>query len=324
MNIRDIVKDKKVNLFGIVSQMVEKETSTKTSTFVDLLFEDKSGSIDVKIWDTNLETLAANGVENGKLVKIRGTVGEWNEKKQIVVEKKGQNILIRAVTDEDNVDINDYIKAAPISPETMLEELNVLVKEFEDKTLKFICSRILKDHEEKLLYYPGAQKLHHAIKGGLLYHMYTMMKLAIPMVNVYPQLNKELLISGVIIHDIGKTVELESDENGKSSGYTNNGYLLGHIIEGIKIINNIVSTTKTQLDLDTILLLEHMIASHHFEETWGAYQKPAFLEAEILHYLDMIDSRMDMFQTITQSLEEDSFSDGKWTLSGRRIYRHKL
>lgn len=322
LNISNLVIGETVDLFGIVSKVEQKKTSNNSS-YVNGLIEDKSGKVEIKIWDIELKDLG--DIDNGDFVKIRGIVGEWNEQKQITIENPKNKVpFIRKVNERDGVNINDFIKCSPIDPQIMWNFLNDLVSKFKNHTLKTVCSKVLEDYKKEFLYYPGAQTVHHAVKGGLLQHTYMIVKSAIAMADIYTDLNKELLIGGAIVHDIGKIVEIDTNENGSSSGYTKKGYLLGHMIEGIKIINYIVSNEKTEIDPEVIVLLEHMIASHHFEESWGAYQKPAFLEAEILHHLDMIDSRLDIILSITEQLDENDFSNPTRYLSSRRIFKHNL
>lgn len=325
MQIKDLKVGEKVDLFGLITTIKEK-VDTNKKKYLDLLLEDKTGSVYVKFWQTSLEDLMTFGdFECGKLVKIRATVDKWQENKQLIPEKspKDNKIpLIRLANEDDGVNVEDYVKCAPIESKLMLENLFDIIKDFENETLKVVCDKVLTENEEKLIYFPGAQIIHHAMKGGLLYHIHTMVQLAIPIGDRYPNINKELLLSGVIVHDIGKLSELDSDTNGKVANYTKEGSLLGHTIQGIKMLNTLIR--DLEVDYDTILLLEHMIASHHFDETWGAYQKPAFVEAEILHHLDMIDSRASMIAEITDNLETNEFSESMSYLNKRKIFRHAL
>lgn len=325
--IKDLKTGEMVELYGVVS-VFEERTKTDNSKYVELRVEDKSGTIDGKIWDISIKDLPQ--IEVGKLVKIRGLIKEWNSKKQLHIQKhpSTNKPLIRLTTEEDGVSIDDYLKCAPIETKLMLEDLKNVINNFSNEDIKLICAKFVEEYKNELLCYPGAQNLHHSVKGGLLYHIHTMLNVATPIADNYPNINNDLLFAGVILHDIGKIRELDVDENGKASKYTDEGYLLGHTIQGIKMLNEIVFSINTErdvkLDKSVVLLLEHMIASHHFDEMWGAYQKPAFLEAEILHHLDMIDSRVNMVNNVTETLEPNTFSERQWFLNERRIYKHSL
>ncbi len=314
-NIKNLVSRERVDLFGLVSSIKER-TKANGGLYIDLRLEDMTGSVDGKIWDKALADFP--GIIVGSLVKVRANVNEWNGKNQLNIQN------IRLATEEDNVKIDDFIKGPPLAIEAMMKDILAIVGKFESKTLKSICLAFFEKNEDQLSYFPAAQMVHHAMKGGLLYHIHTMMKLALVISERYPHVNRELLISGTLLHDMGKLKEMASDKNGKVSGYTKDGRLLGHIIQGIIMLHDTAKDLRDkglELDEESIVLLEHMIASHHYEEAWGALQKPAFLEAEMLHHIDLIDSKINIFENILDNLEEDSFSDSQWSLGGRTIYK---
>jgi len=139
---------------------------------------------------------------------------------------------------------------------------------------------------------------------------------------IYVGLNKDLLFAGVILHDIAKTAEMNASELGIVSEYTVEGELLGHIIQGIKMIDQ--TATQIGADPEISLLLQHMILSHHYEPEYGSPKRPMIPEAEILHHLDMIDARMFDMQKVLGNVEEGKLSEKVWLLNNRKLYKSSI
>ncbi|MDO4518356.1 MAG: HD domain-containing protein, partial [Bacillota bacterium] len=137
--------------------------------------------------------------------------------------------------------------------------------------------------------------------------------------SVYEYLNRDLLVSGVILHDIEKIREIQSDINGVSSGYTPEGNLLGHLVLGVRELEKLC--IEMGIDREKSMMLEHMILSHHYEPEWGSPIRPQFPEAEVLHYLDIIDARLYDMRDAVSNVEPGNFSEKVWTLDNRRIYK---
>ena len=192
-------------------------------------------------------------------------------------------------------------------------------EEMEDEDLRKLCVRLLEENQERLMYYPAATKNHHAELAGLLYHMKRMLMTAERICEVYQNLNRDLVMAGVIIHDMEKLNEIEADTRGMSTGYSFEGQLLGHLVQGIKSIDRLAE--ELGINKEKTIMLEHMILSHHYEPDFGSPKKPLFPEAEILHYLDMIDARMYDMQEALESTSPGDFSDRVWTLDNRRLYK---
>ena len=191
--------------------------------------------------------------------------------------------------------MEDFVQSAPHNSQWMYNEVLKYLEKIDNTDINIIAETILEAKKEKLMYYPAAKSNHHAIRGGLLYHTLTMLKLGEKLLEVYPQLNKDLLFGGIILHDIAKVEEMDANELGIVSDYNLEGKLLGHIIQGIKEINKVGEEVGAQPEI--ILLLEHMVLSHHYEPEFGSPKKPLIPEAELLHFLDLIDARMyDMIQ----------------------------
>lgn len=297
--------------FMITSVEIRRGSTGKE--YLDLVLTDSTGDVPGKKWSVDLPD---RNLKVGDLVKARFEVTDFNGQTQIKVEK------IRITNEEDNLDITDYVKHAPEDTIDMYEEILGYAKSIKDDELKSVALKVLEDNKEKLLYYPAAKKNHHAMYGGLLYHMVRMLRLGIKMCEVYTNLRCDLVVCGVIIHDIEKVNEIVSDENGVSSDYSLEGNLLGHIIMGVKTIDRIC--LELGINDEKRLMLDHMILSHHYEPDFGSPKKPLFPEAEALHYLDMIDAKMFDIEDAYDKASEGEFSDKIWTLDNRKIYHDTL
>lgn len=284
----------------------------KGTDYVDFVLADSEGEGVAKLWDYNR---AVHGEFNtGDIIKVRGSVVLWKDAEQLKIEK------IRKATPEDAVNMGDLIPCAPFDPEWLYEELYQLTETFKDNDLKRIVQYLLKTNKEKLLYYPAAVKLHHATRGGLLHHSWSIVQLASHVAEQYPLLNTDLLYAGAILHDIGKLYEIDSNELGMASNYTNAGQLLGHINIGV----NIIAKTAELLDIPehTALLLEHMLLSHHGTAEFGSPKPPMFPEAEVLSDLDLMDSRLyEMFSAL-ENVQPRGFTERQWALENRQLYNH--
>ena len=299
--------------YFIVKTVAVKVGSNKKA-YLDLLLADKTGEISAKKWDIADEELPGlQKIKEGSVIKVKALVTEWNGMKQLRVSR------IRQTSAEDNIVMMDYIKAAPEDAEEMYGYIRGKAEAFCDIDLRNICLKLLDDNREKLMYYPAAQKNHHAEMAGLLYHVKRMLMMAERACEVYTNLNRELVMAGVILHDMEKINEIESNELGISTGYSFEGKMLGHLIQGVKTIDRLAS--QFGVSKEKAVMLEHMILSHHYEPVFGSPKKPLFPEAEMLHYLDMIDAKMFDMQEAVEKTEPGHFSDRVWTLDNRTIYR---
>ncbi|NLY18237.1 MAG: HD domain-containing protein [Clostridiaceae bacterium] len=289
-----------------------KEASNKKQ-YIALIFIDSTGEISGKIWDVN-ETLY-NSLNLNKLYKIYAKVDSWKETLQLNI------IKIQLAEQSIQNRIAEFVPSAPLPPEVMLREVYSYASKIDNTDIRRLVLKLLKDKEDKLLFYPAARSLHHSVRSGLLYHIVRMLKVAEKLKDVYDEINIGLLYAGVLIHDLAKIGELESDELGFSE-YSKEGQLLGHLLMGIRDIE--ISGRELGISSEVILLLQHMVAGHHYEPEYGSPKKPMFLEAELLHYIDMIDARVYDYDNILKNIEKGSFSEPVWSLDRRRLYKIDL
>lgn len=298
-----------------MTKAVSLKTGSNGKQYLDLVLGDCSGEINGKKWDiSDDESVTLGQIKEGDVIKVRGLVTEWNGIKQLRVGK------IRKYDPQiDHLDMNDYVKAAPEPAEDMYNFIMAKAISIKDDDLKSMAVKFLKDNKEKLLYWPGAMRNHHAEMAGLLYHIKRMLMLGERACEVYPMLKKDWVVCGVILHDMEKLNELQSNELGVSPGYSFEGKLLGHIAQGVKAIEKM--GTELGLPEEKKIMLEHMILSHHYEPDFGSPVKPVFPEAEILHYLDMLDAKLFDFEDALAPVKPGEFSERVRTLDGRMLYK---
>ena len=310
---------KKINKFQIgetidgfyLVKTVSVKTSSNNKSFLDLNLADKTGEINAKLWDSTKED--ENQFTEGSLIKVRGNVSEWQGKLQLKIMR------IRLADESDCLILDEYIPTAPLESDVMYERISDYIEQISNKDIYNIVSYMFKENKERLMFYPAAKSNHHAMHGGLLYHILTMLRMAENYCEIYTFLDKGLLFAGVILHDMAKLEEMNSNELGIVSAYTSEGELLGHIIQGIKTIE--IVANKVDADKEITTLLQHMILTHHYEPEFGSPKRPMIPEAEILHYLDVVDARMfDMKKTL-DNIKPRAFSDKVWTLHSRKLYK---
>lgn len=287
-------------------------TTKNNSQFIKLTLSDSDyNEVTSFLWNATEEDI--NNFTQGKLVEVSGKGKTFNDLLQLDIQK------IRNTNIGDDVDISDFIEVAPESSENMYSELLSVIDNFENEDIKNITRKSLENRKEKLEYFPAAKSVHHAMKGGLLYHTLSMLRLAKAIAELYPNLNTDLLYSGVILHDLGKTDEMISDEMGNVSDYSTKGKLLGHISTQISELETLAKELGT--DEEVLMLLQHMILSHHYEPEYGSPKKPMFPEAEVLHHVDMIDARMNSMGKVQKNLQPGTFSERQPMLDGISLYK---
>lgn len=293
----------------IKSQTVK--TSANGSRYFNMTLTDRDfNGMNAKMWD--VKPVDEDEFTEGNLVKVKAKVQEYNNNLQIIVNR------MRLTNEGDDVDINDFVESAPADIQGMYNDLIDTINSFQNKDLKLLVGTMIQDKRDALMYFPAAKRMHHAYKGGLLYHTWSMLRDAKALAPLYPFLDAELLYAGVMLHDLGKSVEMLSDANGSVSDYSKEGKLLGHIITGVVAIDEYGKKLGT--DPELVLQLKHMVLSHHYEPEFGSPTKPMFAEAEMLHYLDVIDARMNTMEKIQANTKPGGFSEKVWGLEGIQVY----
>ncbi len=314
--IADLAGFEEGKIFDGFFLLLSRQTrSTKTNKpYLNLILCDKTGQLEGRIWDPG-DPRIAKDVERGDIVKARGSVSRFDDRMQMKVEQ-----IRRAAAGE--VDKADLMPATTCDVDAMWREVLDFVESFTEPNLKLLLTTILGNVELAQAYReaPAARQLHHAWLGGLLEHVISLLRLADRVVPNYPILHRDLVLTGVILHDIGKVRELAWDVGFE---YTVEGTLLGHIQMGTELVQQtIAGLPGFPPRLKT--LVEHLILSHHGKLEFGSPKLPMIPEALVLNFLDDLDAKM---QAVTGEFEKcardgkaaDELTGKVWSLDQRQL-----
>ncbi len=313
--IRALKDGEIMNFIVLVSKLTEK-LSKNGNLYTALSVFDGTTSTDVNMFETR-DALYQRGLVKGSILNMQ-------------LEKKGQfyNIKDWSFNTDPSISIENFKKKAPIDCNDTFNYLISLLdyvdpdKECTNpqyRSLAFLTKNLLRKYEPQIKKSSAAVTMHHNYLGGLVHHTFRMVQMAMSACEIYTMLNKELLVCGTILHDIGKIYAYNTSDIGDTE-MSVQGRLLEHHILGIKIIDEEVRLNP--YNYESLAMLEHMIASHHGKPEWGAVVTPAFPEAAMLHLIDMIDSRMNMFEEAYPGQEEGTVSDSKvFGLENSYIYK---
>lgn len=273
--------------------------------YMNLKFMDKSGDIDGKLWD-NVDQLDKQFVK-GDFVKVRGTGSLYMGKMQLVAKEIGR-------VDESAVNLADFVPVSPIPQEEMQVELAQFIGSITNRHLKQLMERFSNDSRFMAAYCkaPAAKGMHHVYIGGLLEHSLSVARLVDAVAPLYPALDRDLLLVGALLHDMGKVAELCYE---RAFEYSDEGRLLGHISIGLEMLTGKIGTIDN-FPPGLAMLLKHLILSHHGEYEYGSPKRPKTLEATVLHYLDDMDSKIN---GISSHIAKETPKESHWT-SHHRLY----
>lgn len=294
----------------VILKKCEIKKTKNGATYLDIVIADKDGEMSGKWWDCPL----AEVFQPDSIVKIRGVVEQYNGRDQFRVSQ------MRPTNSDDKYDMADLVPATEVGGEQLFNMIRAKVSAFNDTELKAIVLNIIDKKKDKLIIHPAAFRLHHAMVGGLMYHTMSMVQLAEAVSKVYPNVNRELLLSGVVLHDVAKTWELETAPTGLVKGYSVEGELIGHLVKGAMYVAD--TAKELGIDSEKVTLLEHMIISHHGVPEYGAAVRPMFLEAEILSTIDALDATIFEINSACSKVNTGEFTDRQWALDNRKLYNH--
>lgn len=310
MKIKDFNERDKVNVPLLVVGVV-KGVSNNGSPYMSLNLQDNTGNIDGKLWAVSDEL--SNKLKAGHIVEVSGDVIKYKNSLQL----KLHSVEIKNIK---NYQLNEFIITSQISKDELSQKINGYIESIQDSILHDVVKETIQSVEKEFFVYPAASKNHHEFVGGLATHTLEMCQLADGIVNQYPSINKDLLISGILVHDVCKVEEYVSPVVVE---YSMEGKLLGHISMAQAKVYEIAKSMGHQ-DSEQVTLLRHMILSHHGEYEYGSPVKPMILEAELLNIIDNLSARVYMFEKNTNSLEVGEFSTRVFSLEGRSIYKPKF
>ncbi|MBG9984085.1 HD domain-containing protein [Aerococcaceae bacterium DSM 111022] len=306
----DVEQGAQFGIFVLI-KAADLRTARNGNPFIAFRFQDKSGAMDGMFWSATPEQIET--FQAGRVVFLKGRRDTYNGTPQVKIEA-----LRLAESDEPN-DPKLYVESIEESADDLREALNDFMYRIHEPNISRVVRRIVQEHNEDFFAYPAAKRMHHAVAGGLSLHTVTMLRIADQLVKIYPELNESLLFGGIILHDIGKTIELSGV---LSTEYTLRGKLQGHII----IMDELIDRASIQLGInpdenEPIILLKHVVLAHHGKQEYGSPVLPQLMEAEIIHYIDDMDAKMNMISSALGQTEKGDFSAQIFALDRRQIYK---
>lgn len=300
-----------VEFTAMISHVVAGKTNgAHKANYLSITFQDDTGIIDAKLWNANEKQMTQ--LKDGCVVKGKGDIIKYGQNKQMKV------ISIDDISYDQTLQIQ-YLKTAPLDKDDMIKELYQYIDKITNQKINQIVKYLYNQNIDKLKIYPAASKNHHEFVSGLAYHTLSMMKVGEVLIQVYPQLNKDLIYGGILLHDLGKTIELSGPV---VPTYTIEGKLLGHISIASSMIKEAANELK--IDGEEVILLQHMILSHHGKNEFGSPVLPQIREAEIISLIDNIDARMNMMDKVLETTEDGEFSRREFALENRMFYKPKM
>jgi len=300
--------------YYLLKELEVKQTSSiPTKEYFDIVLSDSSGQIAAKFWDVTLQDKETFNAMD--LVKVQGSVQNYREKPQVKINK------MRKVTEKDGISLTEFVRSAPIRAVDLMQTIKNTISGIKDRGIKEIVLFCVTKVEDKLMDYPAAKSHHHAYFAGLAYHIVRMLEIGEFLVRQRPFLNMDMIKAGIILHDIAKPEEMIA-QLGIVREYSNQGKLIGHIVMASNWITEAAIHLGINLDSELVLGLKHLVLSHHNLGEWGSPVQPQTAEAVALHYIDVLDAKLQMVEDAL----ENTPSTEKWTttirgLENKAIYR---
>jgi 3'-5' exoribonuclease len=284
--------------------------------YLQLELRDKSGSVGARLWNATEEL--ARTFEPGDFLRVRGKTQIFQGSLQIILTHID-------VLDPHRVEAEDFLPQSSQNVSKLMARLREVLLGMRNPHLRALveCFLIDDDFVRKFTMAPAGIKNHHAFQGGLLEHVVTILNIADRIIDLYPEIDRDLLLTGIFLHDIGKVDELAYD---RAFAYTDEGQLVGHLVMGVEMLRDKVERTEKltgdSFPPELLLRLKHMIVSHHGSYEFGSPKLPMTLEAVALHYLDNLDAKI---HTFSREIRDDPSRDSSWTpfqqSLGRRLYK---
>lgn len=307
--IYDYAVDENVELFVLIKS-AEVRLAKNGKKFIAFNFSDSSGEISAKFWDASEDDIA--NFKPGQVVLLKGKREVYKNNPQIKIYH------MRQTTEEEPMNPELFVKTAPVPKDDMEKEINQALFEITNPNWNRVVRYLLREHHDAFFSFPAAKKNHHAFDGGLAYHTLSMLRLAHSVAKQYSDvINAPLLYAGALLHDLGKTIELSGPVATK---YTLEGNLIGHIVLVDEEIVKACQHLKIDLASEDMILLRHMILSHHGLLEYGSPVRPHLIEAEVLHQIDELDASIQMLKGALNHTEPGNFSERIFGMDGRNFY----
>jgi len=280
--------------------------------YLQLELSDRTGAIDARLW--NATEAIYKTFDPGDYVRVEGTAQLFQGAVQIIAKRVTK-------VDSEEVDEDEFSMLPAVEVDKLVRRMDEMLRGMSDPHLKNLAECFLMDERfmDKFSRAPAGVKNHHAFNGGLLQHVVNLMEVVLKIAPCYPQIDRDLLLCGAFLHDIGKIEELSYDQG---FAYTDEGQLLGHLVIAVGMLDQKVGDAEKlagdPIPEETVLRVKHMLVSHHGRYEFGSPKLPMTLEAMALHFLDNLDSKISSFD---QLMREDPNVDSPWTFYHANIDR---
>lgn len=308
----DIQTGEDFNLFLLIKS-AEVKIARNGNPFIAFSFQDQSGSMDGMYWSATDEEVAK--FQTGKVVFVRGMRDSYQGKSQVKIKQ------LRLAEEGEPNDPALYLERVEVKREDIKREIDEAIFLIREPNIVRIVHKILNTVEEDFYSYPAAKRFHHAMVGGLSFHTVSMLRIAKSLLKIYPDLNASLLIAGIILHDIGKTIELSGPI---STEYTLKGKMMGHIVIMSELIDQACREININPEMESIVLLKHVVLAHHGKLEFGSPVVPQIVEAELIHQIDLMDANLNMMLSETAKVEGGEFTEPIFALDRRQFYKPKF
>jgi 3'-5' exoribonuclease len=284
----------------------------KGDLYIQVELRDRTGSISARLWNAGEQLFRT--FDEGDFLQVRGKVQLFQGSLQMILSQ------LERVTAE-RVSLHDFLPQTEHDVSKLLERLRTTLRRLGSPHLRALVECFLMDEEltRDLCQVPAGIRNHHAYLGGLLEHVVTLLDAAERLLPLYPELDRDLLLAGIFLHDIGKVRELSY---GRVFSYTDEGQLIGHIVIGVEMLNEkaakVIDLTGEPFPAELLLRLKHMILSHHGNYEFGSPRLPMTPEAIALHHLDNLDAKVHSF---TRDIRDDRNENSAWTPYSQALQR---
>lgn len=293
--------------FLLITKLEEKLTKNG-SAYVVFTLTDGEKEIEANLWNHSITDVTVTSE----------SVASFEINCKMYQDKLSYEVC-RYMQADNSMDVTNFIRKAPIESENMFKEI-LTICDTAGGELPVLVRRVYEAEKEKLLFWGAAKAIHHNYYGGLLYHTLRMVRQAYVLYSVYPELDREVLFCAAALHDIGKLRELETSALGISD-YTTLGNLSSHLSIGSQMITEY--SQGMNIPVEKLMLMKHCVESHHGKLEWGAISTPMTKEAYALFLIDMMDSRMEQYINVENTLEPGTFSSRIFGLD-TKVYRPNL
>ncbi|MDO4666670.1 MAG: 3'-5' exoribonuclease YhaM family protein [Streptococcus sp.] len=312
MKINQMKKDETFEGFYLIKSAEVRQTRAGKN-YLAFVFQDDTGVIEGKLWDAqphNVKEFTA-----GKVVHMQGRREVYNNTPQV------NQLTLRLPQAGEPNDPSNFKEKSPVNQQEIRDYLSQMIFKIENPTWQRLVRSLYGKYDKEFYTYPAAKTNHHAFETGLAFHTATMVKLADAIGTIYPQLNKSLLFAGIMLHDLAKVIELSGPEN---TEYTVRGNLIGHIA----LIDEEITKALTELKIDDnkedVIVLRHVILSHHGLLEYGSPVRPKIMEAEIIHMIDNLDAEMMMMTSALNLASPGEMTNKIFALENRSFYKPDL